>query len=66
MESTVKWFSDAKGYGFIEYNDGDVFVHYSQILSNDKRKFLLKGQKVEFELANSEKGLKAKNVKVTM
>lgn len=62
----VKWFNDAKGYGFIQTDgeaDGerDIFVHYTEI---DKQGFksLAEGQSVQFELAETSKGLQAKNV----
>jgi len=59
---TVKWFNDAKGYGFIQQDNGpDVFVHYSAI-TNDGYKSLAEGQRVEFEIVNGEKGPKASNV----
>ncbi len=63
MESTVKWFNDKKGYGFIE-NGGndDIFVHYSAI-RHDNYKTLIMGEKVEFDLVETDSGLKAKNVK---
>ena len=58
----VKWFNAAKGYGFIEQEEGeDVFVHYSQIM-DEGFKTLDEGQDVEFEVANGEKGLQARNV----
>jgi len=58
----VKWFSDAKGYGFIEQENGkDVFVHYSAILS-DGFKTLEQGEKVEFEVVEGPKGPQASNV----
>jgi len=59
---TVKWFNDAKGYGFIQQDNGpDVFVHYSAI-THDGYKSLAEGQRVEFEIVNGEKGPKASNV----
>ena len=62
----VKWFSDAKGYGFIQgdeqVNGGkDIFVHYSEI-AREGFKTLTQGQTVEFELADTPKGLQAKKV----
>ena len=62
MRGKVKWFNNEKGYGFIEYNDGeDIFVHYSAILTKGY-KTLVEGQYVEFELVETDKGLQAKNV----
>ena len=58
----VKWFHDAKGYGFIELEDGkDVFLHYSAI-NIEGYKTLAEGQEVEFELADGDKGPRAANV----
>lgn len=58
----VKWFNDAKGYGFIEQDGGDdVFVHFSSI-TMDGFKTLAEGQAVEFEIKNGAKGLHAANV----
>ena len=62
LKGKVKWFNNEKGYGFIEYeNTGDIFVHYSSILSQGYRT-LVEGQYVEFELVQTDKGLQAKNV----
>lgn len=58
----VKWFNDAKGYGFIEQEGGDdVFVHFSAI-QMDGFKTLAEGQTVEFEIQSGTKGLHAANV----
>ena len=58
----VKWFNDAKGYGFIEQEGGeDVFVHFSAI-SMDGFKTHAEGQEVEFEIQTGAKGLHATNV----
>ena len=58
----VKWFNDAKGYGFIEQDSGeDVFVHFSAI-TMDGYKSLTEGQKVEFEVVQGPKGAQAANV----
>lgn len=62
----VKWFSDEKGYGFIEQADGspDVFVHFSAIQGQGFRS-LNEGDEVEFEVERGQKGLQATNVVVT-
>ena len=61
-EGTVKWFSNEKGYGFIEREGGDdVFVHFSAI-TMEGYKTLTEGQKVEFEVIQGDKGLQAANV----
>jgi cold shock protein len=58
----VKWFNDAKGYGFIAREDGpDVFVHYSAI-AGDGFRSLSEGQAVQFEITEGPKGLQATNV----
>lgn len=58
----VKWFNDAKGFGFIESGEGDeIFVHYSAIQSNGF-KSLDEGQDVEFDLYEGSKGPQAMNV----
>jgi len=59
---TVKWFNDAKGYGFITRENGpDVFVHHSAILG-EGFKSLAEDQEVEFEVTQGQKGLQAQNV----
>ena len=61
-QGTVKWFSNEKGYGFIEREQGeDVFVHFSAI-AMDGYKSLTEGQRVEFEVVQGQKGLQAANV----
>lgn len=58
----VKWFSDKKGYGFIEREDGgDVFVHYSDIQGSGFRT-LSEGEPVTFDIEEDSRGLKATNV----
>ena len=58
----VKWFNSAKGYGFIQQEDGkDVFVHFSAI-QGDGYKSLEEGEEVEFEIADSPKGPQAERV----
>ena len=61
----VKWFDDSKGWGFIETEQGDVFVHYSAVVSTvPGRRTLYEGQEVELEVATGPKGLKATTVRV--
>ena len=60
---TVKWFNNSKGFGFIEREQGDdVFVHYSSIRDDGGFRTLAEGQKVEFSLVESQKGLQASDV----
>jgi CspA family cold shock protein len=62
MKGTVKWFNDAKGYGFITQPGGDdVFVHFSSIIGDGFRT-LAEGEVVEFEIAQTERGLQAAKV----
>ena len=62
MKGTVKWFNDAKGYGFIEQPAGDdVFVHFSAI-ETDGFRTLAEGEEVEFDLQRTEQGLQAAKV----
>ncbi len=62
-KGTVKWFNDAKGYGFIrtEEEQDDIFVHYSSVEAEGFRS-LNEGDSVEFDLIKSDKGLKAEKV----
>ena len=61
-KGTVKWFNAAKGYGFIQRENGeDVFVHFSAIQSQGYRS-LAEGATVEFEVTRGPKGLQAANV----
>jgi len=61
-KGTVKWFNDAKGFGFITRENGeDVFVHFSAIQSNGFRS-LQEGQQVQFSVVKGKKGWQAENV----
>lgn len=61
-DGTVKWFSEKKGYGFIERNNGgDIFVHYSSI-NTSGFKTLTAGDRVSFEMEETDRGPQAKNV----
>ena len=62
-QGSVKWFIDAKGYGFISQENGeDVFVHFSAVQAQGF-KSLAEGDKVEFEITKGPKGLQAANVR---
>jgi CspA family cold shock protein len=64
---TVKWFSNAKGYGFVNTDDNqeqDIFAHFSAI-EMDGYKKLTSGQKIEFEIDEGPKGLQARNIRST-
>lgn len=62
VQGTVKWFNNAKGYGFIGQTDGtDVFVHYTAIAGEGYRS-LQEGDAVEFEIVQGQKGPQAANV----
>ena len=62
VKGTVKWFSNQRGYGFLERENGDdVFVHYTAVQSDGFRT-LEEGQQVEFDVVQGDKGLHAENV----
>lgn len=62
-EGTVKWFNDAKGFGFIEQESGDdVFVHHSEI-QGEGFKSLTEGDRVTFDVTQGQKGPQASNVR---
>ncbi|OEU53435.1 MAG: cold-shock protein [Desulfuromonadales bacterium C00003096] len=61
-EGVVKWFNDAKGFGFIEQEGGpDVFVHFS-VIQSEGFKSLAEGDQVSFEISEGQKGPQAANV----
>ena len=61
-EGTVKWFNEAKGFGFIEQDNGpDVFVHFSQIVA-EGFKTLAEGDRVSFDVTEGQKGPQSSNV----
>ncbi len=63
VKGTVKWFNEAKGFGFLAKEDGgDVFVHFSEI-EGEGFKTLAEGDAVEFEVVDSPKGPKAAHVR---
>ncbi len=65
LKGTVKWFNNAKGYGFLGRDDGpDVFIHYSSI-TTEGYKSLQEGDQVEFEIVQGQKGPQAANVTKT-
>jgi cold shock protein len=65
MQGTVKWFNDAKGFGFITPADGskDLFVHQSAISTSSGFRSLAEGDRVEFQTEQGAKGPQAKDVK---
>ena len=63
-EGNVKWFNEKKGFGFIQQDGGqDLFVHYTAV-TGDGFKTLAEGQRVRFDVEETPKGLKAKNVQI--
>jgi len=67
LNGTVKWFNDAKGYGFIKRDDKekDVYVHFSAV-QNSGLKYLKKGEQLTFEVEYSDKGPSAVNLQKTV
>ncbi len=64
VKGTVKWFNEARGYGFLSQPEGeDIFVHYTSIQGNGFRT-LKEGQEVEFTVERGPKGLQASNVTI--
>ena len=66
MISKVKWFNNKKGYGFIinpNINEEDIFIHYTDI-EKDGYKTIKEGESVEFEIENTNRGLKAKHIHI--
>ena len=64
VKGTVKWFNESRGFGFLAQPDGeDIFVHYTAIQGNGFRT-LKEGQKVEFNIEQTAKGLQASNVTI--
>ena len=65
MTGNVKWFDNAKGFGFITASGGggDIFAHYQSIVGADKFKVLQDGEAVTFDVVNTPKGVRAVNIK---
>ena len=66
VQGTVKWFNARKGYGFIKVDNSqdEVFVHANEVSGSKFRNELVQDQRVEFEIADGQKGPMAKNVRV--
>lgn len=64
LRGKVKWFNNEKGFGFVEGETEDIFIHYSQIVK-DGYKSLEANDAVEFEMVQTNKGLQAQNVRVS-
>ena len=63
IAGTVKWFNDAKGFGFIDHGGAkEIFVHHTAIAGASGHKTLKEGQKVTFEITQGKKGPEAQNV----
>ena len=65
LEGTVKWFNDAKGYGFLTQKEGekDLFVHLRSVQPEDRRR-LRENTRVRFSVENTEKGPQAENIRI--
>jgi len=63
---TVVWFNDKRGYGFLQPDDGgkDLFVHYTNVISDAKFKTLVAGQRVSFTVGSNKNGPQAENITV--
>jgi len=65
VKGTVKWFNSRKGYGFINTDEKDIFVHYSAILVDEGEfRTLYEGDVVEFDIIEGDKGAQAESVKI--
>lgn len=64
-QGRVKWFNDQKGYGFIAPDDStaDVFVHHSQIITSAQFRTLNENERVEYDVKDTDRGLRAMNVR---